>query len=42
MIRPFVSNEAPLSNRKAKDVLGFKERHNWRDEPNALKSGKPE
>jgi nucleoside-diphosphate-sugar epimerase len=24
--------EAPLSNRKAREVLGFKEQHNWRDE----------
>ena len=23
--------EAPLSNRKIKDVLGFKEKHNWRN-----------
>jgi hypothetical protein len=22
--------EAPLSNRKAREVLGFKEAHNWR------------
>jgi UDP-glucose 4-epimerase len=22
--------EAPLSNRKAREVLGFKEEHNWR------------
>ena len=22
--------DAPLSNRKAREVLGFKERHNWR------------
>jgi len=24
--------EAPLSNRKIRDVLGFKEEHNWRNE----------
>ena len=23
--------EAPLSNRKAREVLGFKEAHNWRN-----------
>jgi UDP-glucose 4-epimerase len=27
-----IGNEAPLSNRKAREVLGFKEQHNWRDE----------
>ncbi len=30
--RPLLGNEAPLSNRKAKEVLGFREKHNWRDE----------
>ena len=30
--RPMIGNEAPLSNRKAREVLGFKEQHNWRDE----------
>lgn len=28
--RPLVGNEAPLSNRKIRDVLGFKESHDWR------------
>ena len=28
--RPVGSNEAPLSNRKARDVLGFRESHPWR------------
>ncbi len=28
--RPLVGQEAPLSNRKIRDVLGFKEEHNWR------------
>lgn len=36
LTRPLVGNEAPLSNRKARDVLGFKERHDWRNE---LKGG---
>ena len=30
--RPLTGNEAPLSNRKAREILGFKEQHNWRDE----------
>ena len=30
--RPLEGFEAPLSNRKAREVLGFKEQHNWRDE----------
>nr|WP_294519583.1 NAD(P)-dependent oxidoreductase [uncultured Rhodopila sp.] len=30
--RPLTADEAPLSNRKAREVLGFKERHKWRDE----------
>ena len=30
--RPLTGDEAPLSNRKIRDVLGFKEQHNWRDE----------
>lgn len=29
--RLLVGNEAPLSNKKIRDVLGFKEAHNWRD-----------
>jgi len=37
MARDLVGNEAPLSNRKAREVLGFKEQHNWRDEVLALK-----
>ena len=28
--REMKGDEAPLSNRKARDVLGFKEEHNWR------------
>ncbi len=28
--RELKGDEAPLSNRKARDVLGFKEEHNWR------------
>jgi nucleoside-diphosphate-sugar epimerase len=28
--RPLKGDEAPLSNRKIRDVLGFKEEHNWR------------
>ncbi|MER8444721.1 NAD(P)-dependent oxidoreductase [Mesorhizobium sp. M1066] len=28
--RELKASEAPLSNRKIRDVLGFKERHNWR------------
>jgi len=28
--RPMGEREAPLSNRKIREVLGFKERHNWR------------
>ncbi len=30
--RPLVGDEAPLSNRKIREVLGFKEQHNWRAE----------
>jgi nucleoside-diphosphate-sugar epimerase len=37
--RTLVDNEAPLSNRKAREVLGFKERHNWRDELKRLATG---
>jgi nucleoside-diphosphate-sugar epimerase len=37
--RPLVSHEAPISNRKIREVLGFKEEHPWRDELGALKSG---
>jgi nucleoside-diphosphate-sugar epimerase len=33
--RPMLGSEAPLSNRKAREVLGFKEEHNWRDEVKA-------
>jgi nucleoside-diphosphate-sugar epimerase len=32
LTRPLNGDEAPLSNRKAREVLGFKERHPWRDE----------
>lgn len=31
--RPMVGDEAPLSNRKAREVLGFREAHPWRQEP---------
>jgi hypothetical protein len=37
--RPLLGDEAPLSNRKAREVLGFKERHNWRDEVKLLPAG---
>lgn len=30
--RPLNGFEAPLSNRKAREVLGFREEHDWRDE----------
>ncbi len=30
--RPLVGDEAPISNRKIREVLGFKEEHNWRKE----------
>ncbi len=30
LTRPLVGFEAPLSNRKAREVLGFVEEHNWR------------
>ena len=30
LTRPLVGFEAPLSNRKAREVLGFRERHDWR------------
>jgi nucleoside-diphosphate-sugar epimerase len=30
LFRELKASEAPLSNRKIRDVLGFKERHNWR------------
>ncbi len=30
--RELLSNEAPLSNRKARETLGFREQHNWRNE----------
>jgi UDP-glucose 4-epimerase len=36
--RPLLGSEAPLSNRKAREVLGFKEQHNWRNEVKALAS----
>jgi hypothetical protein len=36
VIRPMIGNEAPLSNGKVREVLGFKEQHNWRDEVKAL------
>ena len=30
--REMIGDEAPLSNRKARELLGFKEQHNWRNE----------
>ncbi|MFA6507283.1 MAG: NAD(P)-dependent oxidoreductase [Treponemataceae bacterium] len=33
--RPMTGFEAPLSNRKAREVLGFKEGYPWRDQPGA-------
>jgi UDP-glucose 4-epimerase len=30
LTRPIVGQEAPISNRKIREVLGFKEEHNWR------------
>ena len=36
--RGLVGNEAPLSNLKAREMLGFKEQHNWRDEVRTLGS----
>ena len=38
LTRPLAGNEAPLSNRKAREVLGFKEAHEWRAELKALTS----
>ncbi len=40
LTRPMAGYEAPLSNRKARETLGFTERHNWRDEVRALASAK--
>ena len=37
--RPLLGDEAPLSNRKAREVLGFKERHCWRNELAGLAEG---
>ncbi len=34
--RPMGEWEAPLSNKKTREVLGFKEEHNWRDEVKKL------
>lgn len=36
--RPLLGDEAPLSNRKAREVLGFREEHPWRREVERLKS----
>ncbi len=36
LTRALVDDEAPLSNRKARTVLGFKEQHHWRDEMQKL------
>jgi nucleoside-diphosphate-sugar epimerase len=38
--RPLPGNQAPLSNQKARDMLGFAERHGWRDELKALEAEK--
>lgn len=38
--RQFEAFEAPLSNRKAREVLGFKEANNWRDEVQLLGKAK--
>ena len=38
--RPLVGHEAPLSNAKAREVLGFREAHPWRKEPAYLKAAK--
>ncbi|HEY6434673.1 MAG TPA: hypothetical protein VIZ17_22075, partial [Acetobacteraceae bacterium] len=38
LTRPIAGYEAPLSNRKARETLGFTERHNWRDEVRSLAS----
>ena len=41
--RDLVGDEAPLSNRKIREVLGFREKHPWRAEPaflNAMNGGK--
>jgi UDP-glucose 4-epimerase len=35
--RPLVGDEAPISNRKIREVLGFKEEHPWRAEVRALR-----
>jgi UDP-glucose 4-epimerase len=39
--RPLQDNEAPISNRKAREILGFKESHNWRNEVRALELTSP-
>jgi len=33
LTQPMGPTEAPLSNAKAREVLGFREEHNWRSEP---------
>lgn len=38
LTRKLADREAPLSNQKARAVLGFKEQHNWRDEMQKLAS----
>ena len=38
--RQLTGYEAPLSNRKAKQMLGFKEQHDWRNEVRALTSSR--
>ena len=32
LTRPIPGDEAPLSNKKAREILGFREQHNWREE----------
>jgi hypothetical protein len=39
--RRLTGDEAPLSNRRAREVLGFREKHNWRQEVAALKTPRP-
>ncbi|WP_027132718.1 NAD-dependent epimerase/dehydratase family protein [Geminicoccus roseus] len=37
--RPMGEREAPLSNRKIREVLGFREEHEWRSEVSRMSSG---
>jgi UDP-glucose 4-epimerase len=38
LTRPIPGDEAPLSNKKAREILGFREQHNWREEVNKLQN----